>query len=344
MDKTGNAPNRLEKSPTSFDVAKLAGVSQSSVSRVFNKNWGSAVRDDIREKVLQAAKQLNYRPNALARSLNVNRSSIIGVVVSQQYNDFYHHLLNKITNILQRMDMRIMVINIAPGNDLGLVISRLREYQVDGIIITGAALTNKIHGDVIDSACPTVLLNIFSEEIPCSSVYCDNYTGSFKMAQHLYKGGCRSFVYVSAAGSPYMNHEKRQEGFIAGLKASGPYTCQVATGDYSYESGMQAARSFLSGEEKPHAFFCANELMAFGVMDVARYEMGLRIPQDLSVAGYDDTFASSLAAYNLTAVQQPMDKMAEDTVAVMTQLIERGGQKPLVVCEPMSLVVRSSSC
>ena len=116
---------RMIKSISSFDVAKRAGVSQSSVSRVFNEKWNDRISHKTREKVLKAAEELGYSPNALARGLNSNRTGIIGVVLSDTYNVYYYGLLNILTNLLQEYGLRVMVFNTAPDSDINQI---LREY------------------------------------------------------------------------------------------------------------------------------------------------------------------------------------------------------------------------
>ena len=118
--------------PTSRDVALRAGVSQSSVCRVFDSKWSDRISPALRERVLSAAKELGYSPNALARSLTANRSGIIGVVVSEDFNEFYYDLLRRITNELQQMDMRVMIFNAAPYREIKQVFQKLVEYRVDG--------------------------------------------------------------------------------------------------------------------------------------------------------------------------------------------------------------------
>ena len=261
---------RMIKSISSFDVAKRAGVSQSSVSRVFNEKWNDRISHKTREKVLKAAEELGYSPNALARGLNSNRTGIIGVVLSDTYNVYYYGLLNILTNLLQEYGLRVMVFNTAPDSDINQILRRLLEYCVDGIIITSSALTHKISGEWKKKGIPLVLLNVYSPNTDINMVYSDNYGAGERAARFLYGLGMREFAYVSAEESCYLNHDERQEGFLGGLKQCGITQCMIQAGDYSYESGYRAGDRIFASGLPVEAIFCANDLMALGVMDCGR--------------------------------------------------------------------------
>lgn len=329
--------------PTSRDVALRAGVSQSSVCRVFDSKWSTRISPSLRERVLSAAKELGYSPNALARSLTVNRSGIIGVVVSEDFNEFYYDLLRRITNELQQLDMRVMLFNAAPYREIKQVFQKLVEYRVDGIIATAAAISNIAEPFHLDRATPLVLVNIYSREPFCDSVITDNYAGSKYMAQYLYECGCRNFVYVSAEKSRYFDVPDRKRGFFDYIQLKKDASIRHIAGDYSYQSGQEIARALFLEAGRPDCVFCSGSRMAYGVMDVARLEFGISIPEQLSIAAYDDMDASTLASYQLTAVQQPSDLLAHTAVKLLQKAID-GTASPNVetIYVPPSLVVRGS--
>ncbi|MDR2932683.1 MAG: LacI family transcriptional regulator [Oscillospiraceae bacterium] len=328
---------------TSIDVAKLAGVSQTSVSRVFNREWDDRVSDELRNKVLCAAEELGYSPNAIARGLIIQKTGIIGIVLADEFSVFYHHILSKLTNAFQQHDMRVMAFNIAPENDINQIITRLNQYQVDGIVITSAAMTQVMSEHWIQSGLPLVVLNAHMPETVCNSVYCDNFGATGQMAKHLYETGKRKFAYVSSGRSRYSDHIQRKQGFLNGLSQLNINDCKVFEGDFSYESGLEAGRTLFSENDFPDAVFCCGELMALGVMDVVRNEFGLRIPEDVAVAGYDDSFAASLGSYQLTAVHQPMDRMVADTTELLLNQINDARPATKSICEPMSIIIRGST-
>ncbi|MCI9120105.1 MAG: LacI family transcriptional regulator [Oscillibacter sp.] len=329
------------KRPTSRDVALAAGVSQSSVCRVFDEKWSDRIRPALRQHVLETAAKLGYRPNAIARSLTAQRSGIIGVVVSEDFNEFYYDILRRITNELQRQGLRVMVFNAMPYRDIDTVLSKLMEYQVDGIILTAAAISSVAAPFSLDLATPLVLLNIYSQTPFCSSVINDNYAGSYQMASYLYERGCRTFAYVSAEKSQYFDIPDRKLGFLDGLRERGCTDCLQLAGDYTYQSGQEIARQLFAQPEYPDCVFCSGSRMAYGLMDTARKEFQISIPEQLSVAAYDDTFASSLDSYALTAVCQGADEMVKTVLRLLMREIEGQSYVETVYTAP-SIVIRGS--
>ena len=329
--------------PTSRDVALLAGVSQSSVCRVFDSKWSDRISPKLRQKVLSAAAELGYSPNAIARSLTVNRSGIVGVIVSEDFNEFYYDLLRRITNELQKQDMRVMVFNAAPYRDIGQVFQKLAEYRVDGVIVTAAAISSMAEPFKLDRDVPMVLVNIYSSEPFCDTVITDNYAGSMKAASYLYDCGHRDFVFVSAENSLYYDVPDRKRGFMDFIAQKSDATCTHIAGNYSYRSGQAVGRRIFSEGKKPDCIFCSGTRMAFGVMDVARYEFGYSIPDELSVAAYDDLNTTYLDSYNLTGVQQNSDELAKVAVSLLQKAIngERSDQVEIVQV-PTRLEIRGS--
>lgn len=337
----GKKSESAARPATSRDVARLAGVSQSSVCRVFDERWASKISPALREKVLSAAQELGYCPNAIARSLTAQRSGIIGVIISEYFNEFYYDLMRRITNELQAQGMRVMLFNAEPYRDVKQVLRSLVEYRVDGIIVTAAAISSVAEATFQDVSIPLVLVNIYSRTPFCSSVTCDNYVGSQNMAAYLVRSGARRFAYISAENSKYYDISDRREGFLAGLRQNGIQDCIMESGDYTYESGKEAARRLLDRPDRPDTIFACGSRMAYGVMDVARYEYGLRIPEDLSVAAYDDTFASALDSYRLTTVQQPSQELARTAIRLIRQEIEGPAPIETVYAVP-SLKIRDT--
>ena len=330
-----------EKRPTSKDVAAAAGVSQSTVCRVFDQKWSGRISTQIRERVLSVANEMGYSPNAIARSLTSQKSGIIGVIISEEFNIFYYDLLRRITNELQRFGMRVMVFNAAPYRDINMVFNKLVEYRVDGIIATAAAISNVLQTPAATSSTPLVLVNIYAQESFCSSVTTDNYSGSYQMATYLYDRGCRSFAYISAEKSRYFDVPDRKRGFIDGLMDKGCSDCLIFAGDYSYESGQRIAREIMSLEKRPDCIFSSGSRMAYGIMDTVRYQYQLTIPEQLSIAAYDDFIASDMDSYQITSVQQPSDELAKTSVRLLLQQIE--GKKSIeTIFSSPTLCIRKS--
>lgn len=304
----------------SLDVAKRAGVSQSAVSRVFTP--GASVSKKMSERVLKAAAELGYRPNVLARSLITGRSRIIGLVVAYLENQFYPDALEKLSNALQRRGYHILVFMASNEREgIDQVLQELLDYQVDGIITASVAISNDLTTRCEAAGIPVVLFNRDQDGVNLSAVTSNNFAGAKKIADFLVRGGHKRIAHIAGWGGSSTGRD-REEGFRAGLTEAGRKLFACIDGMYNREVAAAAARDMLKGRWKPDAIFVGNDHMAFGVMDTLRYDLGLRVPEDISVVGYDDVPLSSWPTYNLTTLRQPSNRMVEATVETLLGLIE----------------------
>lgn len=328
---------------TAGDVARLAGVSQATVSRVFNKNCKIQINPDSRRRVLAAAEELGYIPNAIAQIMKSGRSGLVGIVVSSYFNLFYYQALQLLTNCLMEQGLRAMVFTSDPKEDINALMEGLYQYQVDGVIITSSALSHHMTARWIQKGMPVALLNGYMPELEISAAQSDQYGSGRAMAEYLLEVGHRRFAYVSSENSPHKNHIPRQHGFMETLEGRGVRDCRVIPAGYSYESGLEAGRLLLSEPFPPDAIFCSGDLNALGVIDAAREREGLRLGEDLSVTGYDAPILPSLRAYSLTAMSQQIQRLCLDCVELLRGLMENPDLPPRVITRPMILTVRDSS-
>lgn len=327
---------------TASEVARRAGVSQSTVSRVFNTGSGVCVREDARERVLRAAEELGYAPNAIAQIMASGRSGIIGVVVPSCYNIFYYHVLQTLTNTLKRYGLRTMAFTSEPSDDIDELLKGVYQYQVDGAIVTSAALSRNVTGRWNQKGMPVVLFNSDLPGAELSIVQSDHFGSGVMMADYLVGTGHRSFAYVSAENSPHLNCVSRQEGFVSRLQARG-FACQIVPAAFTYESGLEAGRMLLSQARVPEAVFCGGDVSGFGVIDAVRRCSKLRLGEDISVAGYDAPIIADLEGYSMTALSQQTGQLAVDAVELLLEMIERPDAPPVVIQRPMKLVIRAST-
>lgn len=327
-----------KSSVTATDVAKLANVSQSAVSRAFTP--GASVSGKTRERVMAAAKALGYRPNALARSLTSGRSRIIGLVVAYLENHFYPIVIERLSRTLQARGYHVLLFMTEPGQQ-DEVIQEILQYQVDGVVLASVTLSSHIAQECAAIGVPVVLLNRYIPDSPASSVVSDNRTGGRLLAELLIAEGHRQIAFIAGQENSSTNVE-REQGFTEGLAAAGLTLSQRAVGHYTFEGATQAARSLLA-ENVPDAIFVANDHMAFAVMDVIRSESGLRIPQDVSVVGYDNVPEAGWPAYNLTTVAQPVEQMIAATVEILLQQMEHKEVSPIQKVTRADLVLRGST-
>ena len=322
---------------TSAQVARLAGVSQSAVSRVFTP--GASVSAATAEKVRLAAEALGYRPNVLARAMITGRSRIIGLVVAYLENQFYPVAIEHLSRALQARGYHLLI--FMADNDAARtaqVVSELLDYQVDGIVAASVSMTNDVATRCEAAGIPVVLFNRGQDGGGHAEVTSDNLAGGREVACFLVAGGHRRIAHVAGWQGSSTGRD-RAEGFRAGLAAAGLEPLAVVDGKYDRDTAARAARALIA--ERPDAIFVGNDHMAFAVMDELR-SMGHRIPEDVSVVGYDDVPMAAWGAYDLTTLRQPVRRMVEATVEVLLGQVEGDRAAPSLRI-PGPLMVRGSA-
>ncbi|GAB5427504.1 MAG: LacI family DNA-binding transcriptional regulator [Devosia indica] len=306
---------------TSSQVARRAGVSQSAVSRTFTP--GASISPKTREKVMAAAQELGYRPNAIARSLITNRSRIIAVVMAYLENLFYPDVLEELGRLLVKENYRLLLFTGHMDRDSDPVFDQLMQYRVDGIILASTTLSSHLSEECATAGIPVVLFNRTTERDAVSSVTTRNREGGRRIAEFLIAGGHRRFGYISGVESSSTNRD-RFAGYQEALAEAGHDEIAIGVGNYDRAEAEAAAREMLSQPDRPDALFVANDHMAVAVMDVARYELGLSIPEDLSIVGYDDVGPARWTSYGITTMSQPLKRMVEATVNILMGQISSG--------------------
>lgn len=325
---------------TSQQVAQLAGVSQSAVSRSFTP--GASISPATREKVLKAARELGYRPNAIARSLNTARSRIIGVVISYFDNQFYPQVLEALAQKLDTLNYHLLLFVGDRDGNVDRIFDQIMQYRVDGIVLASVTLSLDLSEECLAAGIPVVLFNRSEESGMASSVNSNNEAAARQIAEFLLAGDHQHYAYVGGVADSSVNIA-RQRGYLTALQEQGINDVQVVNGNYDTKQTIRAAYSLFSTPPVPDAIFVANDHMAITVMDVARYEFGLQVPEDLSVIGYDDTGPSGWPSYALTSVSQPVQEMVEAAVDLLMKQIESDTIEPEQITVPGQLVVRHSA-
>ena len=326
---------------TSQDVARRAGVSQSAVSRVFTP--GASFSEKTAAKVRKAADELGYRPNVLARSLITGRSRIIGLVVAYLENYFYPEALEKLSNALQAEGYHLLVFLVPrTADDIEDILQEIVDYQVDGIVLASVALSSQLATRCRAAGIPVVLFNRSQDGPQLPTVTSDNFSGGREIARYLFAGGHRRIGYI-AGWEGASTQRDREAGFRAGLREAGLEICAREVGDYQFGRAQEAARRMFAGASRPDAVFVANDHMAFATMDVLRFELGLRVPDDVSVIGFDDVPPAAWPAYDLTTVRQEATAMVAETVRMLRANIEDPDTPPRSVRLPAVMVTRTSA-
>jgi DNA-binding LacI/PurR family transcriptional regulator len=325
--------------PTSTDVARLAKVSQSAVSRVFTP--GASVSDAKRERVLNAAAVLGYRPNALARAMISGRSRIIAVMVTYLDNQFYPVVLEQLSRSLQENGYQILLFMTDAGRQDEMV-QKMLQYQVEGIVMASVTLSSSLAEECAKTGIPVVLFNRKVISSPTSSVTSDNIEGGRQLGRFLAAAEHKRIAFI-AGDEDSSTSRDRESGFHRGLAEFGQKVWARAVGGYTFDGAAQATRLLFNTSAVPDAVFVANDHMAFSVIDVLRNEFGLRIPDDVSIVGYDDVPQASWRGYDLTTVKQPSEPMIEATVNILLDQIGNGVVEKRDEVVPGRLIVRTSA-
>lgn len=340
-DKKAASQATLPDAPraTSLDVARLAGVSQSAVSRVFS---GASASQATIARVRRAAATLGYRPNPLARAMITGRSRIVGLVVAYLENQFYPMVLELLSRSLQARGYHVLVFLAENSTErVPGVVEELIDYRVDAIVTASVAMTNELTSRCEGVGIPVVMFNRTQDDARLSAVTSDNLAGGHAVARFLAAGGHRRIAHVAGWQGSSTGRDRAQ-GFRDGLAQHGLAPAAIVDGMYDREIAAQAARDLFAGPDRPDAVFVGNDHMAFAVMDVLRFELGLRVPDEVSVVGYDDVPLAAWPVYDLTTVRQPVNRMVAETVALLIARIE-GGTEPRRVQVPGPLILRGSA-
>jgi len=300
---------------TSLQVAKTAGVSQSAVSRVFTP--GASVSQTTRDKVLRAANELGYRPNVLARAMITGKSRIIGLVVAYLENQFYPEAVERLSVALQKEGYHVLVFMAAATvGDVEKVMREILDYQVDGIVLASVSMSSHLAARCDEAGIPVVLFNRTQEDDRLCSVTTDNYQGGRAIAQYFIEQGHTRIGYI-AGFEEASTQIDRERGFTDRLREAGLELAAREVGGFEYAMARAAAFEMFTDDKYPTAALVANDHMAFAVMDVLRFKLGLSIPDDVSIAGFDDVPIAAWSAYDLTTYRQPINRMVASTVQTL---------------------------
>lgn len=304
----------MRETVTAMDVAKLAGVSQSSVSRVYFE--GASVSDKTRKRVLEAAAELGYRPNVYARSLITNQSKIIGLVMKSVQNPFYAHVLKRFSSIFKQRGYSILFVSTNNDEIQDEDVETLLNYHVAGVIVTDATMSETVGEEFKKNQIPLVFFNRKPSTDVFHSVSCNNLEAGRSIAHFLVSTGSNQLVLVTGNEDTSTSIE-REKGFCEVLDQQS-ISYRTYNSDYTYEGGYDTAISLLEENKLPSAIFVANDIMALGVLDALR-KHEIQIPEHTRVVGFDNIGMASWPAYDLTTWEQPIEEMIEATVTYLME-------------------------
>ena len=332
-------------STTIVQIAKSLGVSTITVSRALN-NRGYYIKKETKEKILKKAAELNYRPNHIARSLRIRSTHAIGLILPDIKNPFFPNVASSINKIANSREYNVILCSSEGGiNKEKSEVSTLLNRRVDGLIIIPSDCNNgsDTYKQLKETNIPFVLMDRYWRNINCSYVVCNDIYGAYLATSYLIKLGHKRIAHFS--GSMIVTSaENRLKGYKKALEEYEiPYSEElVIETDVTQESGTRAMEIILEQKENPTAIFAWNDTVAIGAMQAIKSK-GLKIPEDISLVGFDDIDVSSLLYVPLTTIHQPQDELGETSAKILFEQIENkeNPQIKQILLEP-ELVVRNS--
>jgi DNA-binding LacI/PurR family transcriptional regulator len=332
-------PPKRRGHATILDVAEHAGVSKSLVSLVMRDS--PQVSDEKRRAVLRAADALGYRPNAVARSLVRKRSAMIGVILSDLHNPFFAEVVDGIEEEALAADYHALFSTGGRRADgESVAIEKLLQLRTDGLILASIVLPAR---EILAAAAtaPVVLVARPSRWREVDSVTNDDRAGAKLAVEHLVALGHRSIAHID--GGKGAGAASRRAGYLEAMRRHGlAGSSTVAGGDYTEDGGARGVGALLRGTDVPTAIFAANDLAAVGALQ-ALAEHGLRVPEDVSLVGYDNTALAALGHINLTTVDQPRRDMGATAVRLLLERLDEGRSRARHLVVAPSLVVRGTA-
>ncbi len=327
--------------PTIYQVAERAGVSLSTVSRVLNGK--ASVNKVLKERVEKAVKELNYRPNSVARSLANNRTDSVGVLVPELNAPFFGDLMQAVESTLRAADKHVI---ISVGRNCLETEKDAVEFLIsrncDALIMHAEALPDEYLLELNQSKLPVALVNRQVEGLPDACTSLDNEKGGYLATRHLLELGHKDIAYISGP-TDKCDASLRLEGHKRALSEAGlPTNPQlIFNGDYSEEDGKIGLLELMARDVPFTALVCANDWMASGAISCAR-DLGMSLPHDLSVVGFDDVVFAHHVFPRLTTVSNPIAEMAEMSAKYILNKVYGQANNVQLYFEP-SLVVREST-
>jgi LacI family transcriptional regulator len=326
---------------TIYDVAREAGVSDATVSRVFNNK--DNVRETTRQRVLHAAKKLGYIANLPARSLAGGKSNIIGLLVPGLDNEYLGEIVRGIDQVLATAGFDLIVYTTRRrGNDEASYLQYIANGLTEGLLLVVPLLSPEFLATLNKLGYPYVLIDEVDPLGKSFSVIASNEQGAYDATEYLIQLGHRQIAFITGIAGMSSTNDR-----LAGyLKALAVYQIPVQPelimpGDFTQNTAFEATRQLLQLPHTPTAIFASNDMMAFGVMDAIR-AAGLQIPEDISVMGYDDIPQAFNTHPKLTTIRQPLEQMGQVGVQLLLEQFANPQHPPQRVTLATRLIVRDS--
>lgn len=329
--------------PTIKDISREAKVSIATVSKVLNGDY-SKVSESTKNRVLEIAKRLNYRPNLLARSLVSRKSHLLGLVVPDISNPYYADMCRGMADEAKRHGYTTLISNTdRQVQSEKAALRTMVEYSVAGVVLVGIFRHVHEYIEMLKRYRMPYMLVEYYEPGMLNCVYTNDYQGSFDAVSHLLERGHRHIGYISGFPEPGHPNDHRLRGYRDAMEQAGqkydPYL--VENGHFNIETGYNKAGILLQRNKAITALACGNDLIALGAFRALR-EVGLRIPQDVSLLGFDDVYLSTTMEPRLTTVRQPAYELGIAAVSNILKQVEAESSGVESICFIPSLIERDT--
>lgn len=266
---------------------------------------------------------------------------MVALMTGDIANPHYARTINAFSLGLQDRGMHVLLFSLIPGQSVEAAIEEVLKYRVDGVIMISAALSAEVGEACAKVGVPVVLYNRYVKQPNVSSVRIENADGGRIIADYLIDQGHRAIGFIS--GTPIdPTSDDRERGFSNRIAERGARLVGRVDGDFTFASGVAGMHALWAQHDRPTAIFAASDLMAIGAMDAARHQLGLRIPDDISIAGFDDLPEAGWPSYDLTTIRQPVEMMAMSALDLLMERIDSAAATPQTLLVPGELIARSS--
>ncbi|TYP47889.1 LacI family DNA-binding transcriptional regulator [Thermosediminibacter litoriperuensis] len=340
------------KNATIYDIAKLAKTSTATVSRVLS-NSGYPVKEELRQRVLEAAKKLNYTPNLLGRQLKTKETRDIAVIIPNISNPFYPSIVLGVEDAAREKGYNVLLCDSYRNPQLEIAyLNSMAKKQVRGIIISSISQNQRFLKELVSRGFNIVA---FDQNVtfPCNRISFDYVKGGFLATEHLIKLGHKKIAFISAP----LTRASRKGVFEGYLKALKHYKLdvnkelilindkeqEINNEIYEYENGIELVKRFLKIKDMPTAIFAVNDMTAIGVIQGLK-SFGVKVPDDVSVVGFDNIFISEMIEPPLTTIEQPKYEMGKLAATLLIDRLQNEGDKKYIeINMSPTLIIRKST-
>lgn len=332
----------MKKSMGLKDVAKYAGVGLGTASRVLNNH--PSVTKETRRLVLEAMKELNYKPNAIARSLKIKSTGTIGVIIPDITSAYFPDIVRGIEDVAYDNEYNIMLFNTDLDNEKEMIaLNMLHEKKVDGVIFISNTLSSTTKDKFLDMDIPIVLIASKDDDNVFPSITIDNENAAYEAVSYLCKLGHKNISMISGHLDDPNSGVPRIEGYkrallVNNISLEDNY---IYEGDFTYKSGYECMHKLLSNPARPTAVFVASDIMAIGASK-AILESGLKVPEDISIFGFDGVEAAEFFYPAISTIEQPRYSMGAEGMKLLKKLMNREGIEEGNVVLKYKLLERAS--